>query len=206
MHPNPSFRTQDRDRILAFARGRGFGTLAVAEDGKPPLMSHVPFVIEAEGALYVDMHLVRSNPILPLLEDQQPARLAVSGPDSYISPDWYGAADQVPTWNYVAVHLIGRLERQPQDSLRDVIDRQTAAFETRLYPKKPWTADKMDGSALDRMMRMIVPVRLWIDELDGTWKLGQNKPDGARVAAANEAENAAIGAETALLAQWMRDV
>ena len=27
------------------------------------------------------------------------------GPDHYISPDWYRAADQVPTWNDVAVHL-----------------------------------------------------------------------------------------------------
>ena len=35
-------------------------------------------------------------------------RLIVEGPEGYISPDWYGVADQVPTWNYVAVHLVGK--------------------------------------------------------------------------------------------------
>ncbi|MEY8842557.1 FMN-binding negative transcriptional regulator, partial [Cribrihabitans sp. XS_ASV171] len=58
--------------------------------------------------------------------------------------------------------------------------------------------------ALARLMRMIVPVRLSIDSIDGTWKLGQNKPEAARLAAADNVAEAALGAETDLLAQWMR--
>ncbi|MEY8841705.1 FMN-binding negative transcriptional regulator, partial [Cribrihabitans sp. XS_ASV171] len=147
MHPNPTFRTQERDRILSFAHDRGFGILAVAGEGAP-LLAHVPFVAGVGPEPCLDLHLVRSNPLLRLLDVSRPARLAVSGPDSYVSPDWYGMEDQVPTWNYVAVHLIGRLERLPQEALRDVIDRQSAAFEGRLHPKKPWTTAKMDEEAL----------------------------------------------------------
>jgi transcriptional regulator len=33
--------------------------------------------------------------------------IIVSGPDGYVSPDWYEMKDQVPTWNYVTVHLKG---------------------------------------------------------------------------------------------------
>jgi transcriptional regulator len=178
MHPNPAFRGVSSDESLAFARHRGFGTLCInAEQG--PLLAHVPFLIVEDGGLIALIHLARSNAIarsaLP-----SAAVLAVTGPDSYISPDWYGAADQVPTWNYVAVHLRGWLEPLAGDCLRPMVDDLSAAYEARLLPKKPWTSDKMSSDAMERMMRMILPFRLVIETVDGTWKLGQNKTDAQR--------------------------
>ena len=109
MHPNPIFHTESAERNLAFARARAFGVLAVnGADG--PMMAHVPFLIDEDGA-QLHLHLVRSNPIARALKAPMQARSAVSGADGYISPDWYGVPDQVPTWNYVAVHLTGVLER-----------------------------------------------------------------------------------------------
>jgi len=199
MHPNPVYHTASRAENLAFAAERAFGVLTVAVEGAP-LLSHVPFVVSGD---VVDLHLVRSNPIARALGQPLQAVLAVSGPDSYVSPDWYGIDDQVPTWNYVAVHLSGTLERRPQEELRDVLDRLSAQFEDRLRPKQPWTADKMDAQALDRMMRMIVPCRLRIETVDGTWKLSQNKPDAVRERAASQMRGFGIGAEVADLAGLM---
>lgn len=203
MHPNPVFHTADSQVNIDFARERGFGVLAVAEDNGTPLLSHVPFLLAKDGTS-ADLHLVRSNPITRITKVPRSARIAISGPDGYVSPDWYGLEDQVPTWNYVAVHLTGTLEMRPQDELRDLLDRESAFFERRLLPKTPWRADKMDGAALDRMMRMIVPFRMQVDAVDGTWKLNQNKPDSARLGAAQQMEAFGIGAETTLLAALMR--
>ncbi|WP_164662284.1 FMN-binding negative transcriptional regulator [Tropicibacter sp. Alg240-R139] len=204
MHPNPVFRTADHETNLQFARERGFGVLAVSVEGAP-LLSHVPFILSDDGA-WADLHLVRSNPIARALKQALQARIAVSGPDAYVSPDWYGVPDQVPTWNYVAVHLIGRLELRPQDELRGVLDRQSAVFEARLAPKPAWTADKMEPEALGRMMRQIVPCRLMIEDVQGTWKLNQNKAVDARLSAVGSIEGAVLGSEVDVLAQWMRDV
>lgn len=204
MHPNPAFRTESADRNLAFARERGFGTLTINGDAGP-LASHVPFLLAADGTS-TELHLVRSNPIARVLTAPRPALLAVSGPDSYVSPDWYQIDDQVPTWNYVAVHLRGRLELLPSDLLRGHLDRLAAAFETRLLPKQPWLADKMPPDVLDRFMRMILPCRLTVEDVQGTWKLNQNKPEAARRAAADGIETAAIGQELAQLARLMRTV
>jgi transcriptional regulator len=200
MHPNPVFRQAPEAATLAFLRARAFGTLAVnAEAG--PLLSHVPFLL-AEDAASADLHLVRSNPIVRL--DGVAAVIAVSGPDGYVSPDWYGVDDQVPTWNYVAVHLRGRLERLGDGLMRDMLDRQSAAYEDRLAPKRPWTADKMSTGALERMMRSILPFRLHVERIDATWKLNQNKPEAARLAAAEAIGLSEIGQETAALARLMR--
>jgi transcriptional regulator len=199
VHPNPAFRNESRDRHLAFARDRGFGTLAVnAPDG--PLLSHVPFLLDAGGAT-ADLHLVRSNPIARLADG--PVVIAVQGPDGYVSPDWYEVADQVPTWNYVAVPLRGHLERLPDSAMRDMLERQSAAFEARLAPKPAWTLDKMSEPALARMMRQIVPFRLRIDSVDGTWKLNQNKDEAARLRAAGRIASSGFGQELATLAALM---
>ncbi|MEM6741970.1 MAG: FMN-binding negative transcriptional regulator, partial [Pseudomonadota bacterium] len=136
----------------------------------------------------------------------QPALFIVAGPDAYISPDWYSAADQVPTWNYVAVHLRGTLEKLPQDTLRPVLNRLSDAMEERL-PKRPWRSTKMSPGVMDRMMRTLVPCRLVISKIDGTWKLSQNKRqedrDGAILGIGSAA---APGLAHHMLAAWMRCV
>jgi len=204
MHPNPVFHTGDEDANLKFARDRGFGVLAVAVDGAP-MLSHVPFLLSKDGDV-AELHLVRSNPIARALGAPMSARIAVSGPDGYVSPDWYGVPDQVPTWNYVAVHLTGRLERLPDEALLDLLDRQSALFEARLTTKAPWTTDKMNSEALRKMMRMIVPCRMVIEDVQGTWKMSQNKPDEVRLAAAEQMEATGFGAEVSDLARAMREV
>lgn len=204
MHPNPVFHTQDAARNLAYARERAFGVLAVnGADG--PLVSHIPFLLDADGKT-VWLHLLRSNPIVRGLDAPQAARIAVSGPDSYISPDWYGVVDQVPTWNYVAVHLTGQLELRPQRELHALLDRQSALFEDRLLPKPPWKTQKMSEGVMERMMRAIVPCRMSVTGVDGTWKLNQNKPDAVRHSAADHVEAYGQGTDLRVLAALMRAV
>lgn len=202
MHPNPAFRAEETARHIAFARDRAFGVLAVSTD-EAPLISHVPFLLSEDGTL-AELHLVRSNSIVRMLKDPKPARIAVTGPDGYVSPDWYGIADQVPTWNYVAVHLIGQLEQRPHAELLDLLNRQSAFYEARLLPKPPWTTGKMSQDALGKMMRMIVPFRFRVDDIQGTWKLNQNKPDAARLSASEHIANDGIGSELDALQKLMR--
>lgn len=201
MYPNPIFRQAETQQNLGFARDRGFGILSINGD-TGPVMAHVPFLLNADGD-QADLHLVRSNPIIRALTEPQKAVIAVSGPDGYISPDWYGVTDQVPTWNYVAVHLRGTLELLPVDQMRDMLDRQSAHFEDQLKPKTPWKTAKMTPEVRDRMMRQILPCRLTITAVDGTWKLGQNKPDDVRTRAAGQVQTAHIGTDTALLVALM---
>ena len=198
MHPNPVFRGADRDEALAIARARGFATLVASAEGAP-LIAAAPFVLSPDGAA-AELHLMRSNPLARAL----PATVVVvvSGPDGYVSPDWYGAADQVPTWNYVVVHLTGPAEVLPPEALRPHLDALSAAFEARL-DKAPWTSAKMTPGTMERMMRSLVPVRVRIDAVASTRKLNQNKPPEARRAAADRIADG-TGHELAALAALMR--
>lgn len=206
MHPNPAFHTQEVQANLDFARARAFGVLAVASGEAAPMLSHVPFLLDDDGAL-VHLHLVRSNPIARALrKGTLNARIAVSGPDSYVSPDWYGVDDQVPTWNYIAVHLTGEIELRPQEDLHALLDRQSAHFEFQLAPKTPWTTAKMSDGVMESMTRQIVPCAMRVTGVDGTWKMNQNKPDDVRLRAAEQIDEAGMGAEVATLAGMMREL
>jgi transcriptional regulator len=135
MHPNPALRRVDAAQSLALVRDRSFGII-MAQGAEGPLASHIPCLLSADGSL-VEFHLVRNCPMARAIADGAPVRLIVEGPEGYISPDWYGALDQVPTWNYVAVNLVGEAQLPPEEGFRDLLDRLSAHCEARLLQKNP---------------------------------------------------------------------
>ncbi len=204
MHPNPSFRSVGTNANFAFARNRGFGVVAV-NGPHGPVCSHIPFLLSEDGTC-AEGHFVRSNPIVAMAGDAfLPAVLCVSGPDGYVSPDWYAVDDQVPTWNYVAVHLRGDLAVLGPEMLSEHLERLSHHFERRLLPKPEWLIDKVNADVLARLKRMVVPFCMRITEVDGTWKLNQNKDAAARNAAARSIDQSSIGQDLASLARLMKN-
>jgi transcriptional regulator len=202
MHLNPAFRSAPTGQHLAFARERAFGVL-VSGGPDGPLAAHIPFVVSEDGGL-VEAHLMRSNPLARHIAGGAEALLIVSGADGYVSPDWYGVEDQVPTWNYVAVHLRGEARTLPEASLRGHLERLSRSLEERFRDKHPWTPDKLAPQTAARLMRMIVPLEMTVRHVDGTWKLNQNKASATRLSAADAIEASPVGLETAMLAGLMR--
>jgi len=202
MHPNPAYRQEPEGRALDFVRTRSFGVMTAAGP-EGVLAAHVPFVMDGRT---LAAHLVRSNPLARHLRDgESPALMIVSGPDGYVSPDWYGEEDRVPTWNYVAVHLRGTLRLLDHAGLRAHLDRLSANFEERLLPKKPWKTDKVTPETLDKLLRQIVPVEFDIAHVDSTFKFGQNRGASQVVNAAKGLEAGGTpGSETLALAALMR--
>jgi transcriptional regulator len=138
---------------------------------------HVPVTVEAPDRLR--FHLARSNRAAPAL-DGSDVLLSCLGPDAYVSPDWYGTPDQVPTWNYLAVECEGTARRLGEDDLVAQLDRLSAAQESRLAPKTPWTRDKMTPGRFEAMLPAIACYEIQVRELRGTRKLGQNKKPSER--------------------------
>ena len=197
MHPTSKFHWTDRDELLEFVGARAFATIVAALDGRYAV-AQAPLLIDEDRVL---LHLSRANPIAKAM----PLRVVaiVDGPDAYVSPDWYaseptgeqvpgvrqganslhgalGRPEQVPTWNYVAVEIEGKLASTDDAMLRTILERTSAEFERRIPDKRPWTIDKLTPGAFAAMSRGIVGATLSLDSLRGTRKLSQNKPDAAR--------------------------
>ena len=175
MHPNRAFAWEDGDAMLAFVADIAFCTICV----EGPALVHAPVVVVAPDRLR--FHVSRGNRVAAL--DGRRAIVSCLGPDAYISPDWYGTPDQVPTWNYLSVEAEGPLRRLDEVELADLLDALSAAHEARLAPKPPWTRAKMSPGRFEAMLKAIAGYELAVEALRGTRKLGQNKPGQAAAAA-----------------------
>lgn len=168
MHPDRRFACNDRDAMLGFIADISFCTIAV--DG--PFVIHAPVAADAPDRLR--FHIARGNRAAKALDGAR-AVISCLGPDAYISPDWYGTPDQVPTWNYLSVEAEGPLRRMDDDGLAGLLDDLSAAHEARLAPKPAWTRDKMTPGRFEGLLKAIIGYELVIEDLRGTRKLGQNK-------------------------------
>jgi transcriptional regulator len=184
MYTPAMFKT-DRAASLAFAEARGFGMMC-AFDGARPVASLLPFYISHadDGTPRAAFHLARGNPLIQLADGRTSWLLAASGPDAYVSADWYVSPDQVPTWLYQAVHLTGPVRRLSDDELAVQIETLSAKFENRLAPKKPWTSAKMTPSRLEAMKKAIVGLVMTVVEVEGSFKLNQQKSEADYAAVA----------------------
>jgi transcriptional regulator len=176
MHPNRAFAWHERDDMLAFVAEIAFCTICA--DG--PTVAHAPVVVDPPGR--IRFHLARGN---RAKLDGRRAIVSCLGADAYISPDWYGTPDQVPTWNYLAVEAEGPLRRLDEAELATLLDDLGAAHESRLAPKPRWTRAKMSPGRFEAMLEAIVGYELAIEDLRGTRKLGQHKADSERQGAAD---------------------
>lgn len=175
MHPNRAFAWDDRDAMLAFVDDIAFATIAA----EGPVVVHAPVLVAGPGRLR--FHLSRGN---RAKLDGRRTIVSVLGPDAYISPDWYGAGDPVPTWNYVAVEAEGPVRRLDEAETIALLDALSAAHEARLAPKPVWTRDKMMPGRFETMLKAIIGYELEIEALRGTRKLGQNKTGAERLSVA----------------------
>jgi transcriptional regulator len=199
MHPDPHFRWTDRAELRAFVAAYPFG-MVFAATPEGPMVAHAPVLWLDDDR--IGFHLSRRNRLAKHVGGAR-ALFVANGPHGYVSPDWYGLDDQVPTWNYIAVELEGTVETLESAELPPLIDALSERHEARLAPKPVWTRDKMGDGKFDAMLGAVTGYALRIDQWRGTRKLGQTKPAEARASAADGMELAGDTAIAALMRQAM---
>ncbi len=168
MHLRPVFAEHDPARIAGLIRAHPFGLLVTQRDGAME-GSHVPFVVEEGPDLVLAAHLAAANPQAAAL-DGGTALAVFSGPHAYIAPSWYRTQPAVPTWDYAAVHVHGRLE---------AVDGPAAASAI-LHALAGDDPGRFDIAALEeryraQMLKGIRAFRLHPTRIEAQWKMSQNR-------------------------------
>ncbi|WP_370184468.1 FMN-binding negative transcriptional regulator [Alteriqipengyuania sp.] len=175
MHPNPQFRSDDRQLFEALIDEIGFGMVFLTTpDG--PRVAHTPLLSTGEGA--VQFHLSRGNAQTRHL-DGSTALVTVNGPDAYVSPRWYDERGTVPTWDYVAREMDGRVRRLSEDELEAFLHALIAKHEERL-DGEPWRADEASETTWSKLFRGISGFEMEVQAWRPTLKLSQKKNAGER--------------------------
>lgn len=143
--------------------------------------THVPAVLDRDHGPQgrLRFHLARANPMSAALDGTREVLMIFSGPETYISPDWYRTQHHVPTWNYAAVHVYGKPAPLNDAELCRQLD-DLSAFQEGKLPKAPWTTTKLPQELYAKKRRAIAGFALSIQRIEGKWKMNQDRQAGDR--------------------------
>jgi len=189
------FTARDQAAVEAFVDDAGAADL-VTFDGTKPVASLIPIIWDRPAGAQDGAgegghgrllgHVALANPQWRSAGPETVALAIVHGPQAYISPSWYPSTARhgkvVPTWNYVSVHITGRLtiHRDPE-WLRDVVSRLTSRHEA--GRPSPWRVSDAPGDFIDGQLRAIVGVEVAIAAVEAKEKLSQNRDAADRAGA-----------------------
>ena len=188
----PGYQRQDDPAVLWEAVERwSFATLISADpEGGVPFATWVPFVRRGDRLW---THLAAANPHSRVL-DGRPALCLFSGPHAYVSPTWYAEDHHVPTWNYVQVAVTGTMRAASPEEARWVVEETVREHgDDPSGPMAPTTTKLLPG---------IRAFEVLVDQIEGRFKLSQNKSDADRSSVAGHLD--AQGGGPAEVAELMR--
>ncbi|MEZ0540522.1 FMN-binding negative transcriptional regulator [Fibrella arboris] len=175
------FQENDRDQLLQFIRDHSFALLVMTNEARVPIATHLPIELQVgdDGVARLVGHVSKANPLAALFGADLQGLAVFSGPHAYISSSWYDHVN-VPTWNYLSVHVYGRTralsDAETFDLLRTQVDKYEASSAC------PISIESMTEAYVRREMRGLVAFEMTIDTMQGAAKLSQNRDDANHTA------------------------
>jgi transcriptional regulator len=169
------YEEKDKEKIHAFIRQNSFAILISVYDGLP-VGTHIPLQLEinADGKDILMGHISKGNEQKYSLTNGSKVLAIFPGPHAYISPRWYTELN-VPTWNYMAIHVYGTVHIIEGEELYAALSRLVDNYEQHL--PKPVHIEEIPEKTLHDDLRGIVGFQIVIDEYQAAWKLSQNRDE-----------------------------
>ena len=167
------YRNTDTKEIHAFLKQYSFGILINTVKGKP-WGTHIPleFGLNATNEEVLVGHLAKANPQSKNIMDGEEVLCIFNGPHSYVSSSWY-QDEEVPTWNYIAVHVYGTLKIQNANQLLESLHALVDKYEQ--TSEHPISLNDMSTQTM-RQIRGIVGFEIIIKDIQAVKKLSQGRP------------------------------
>ena len=176
------YREDDRQKILAFLRQNNFAAL-VTFDGEKPIATHIPVeVVETKNGWTIYGHISRAN-LQKKTFGEQEALLIFQGAHTYISARWYAEVD-VPTWDYMIVHIYGKVREIQGDELYSVLSRLVETHES----SSSYRLEGLPQDMVQKEIKGIVGFAVDVTGVDAGYKLSQKKTEGERENIVSELE------------------
>jgi len=176
MYIPKDFEQKNEEESIAFMQAYSFAVLISIENNLP-IATHLPFVVEKrEAEIVLISHISKANTQWKSFYNQE-VLVVFSEPHSYISPTLYEKKQNVPTWNYVAVHAYGNVKRiHDKEKTVAILQKQMQTFEAAYLEQ----FKKLDEKYVHNLMNGIVAFEITVTRLQSKAKLSQNKTEQER--------------------------
>lgn len=168
------YKNENIEEVKDFLVKNSFGILVNLVDGRP-WGTHIPLELttDAEGNEVLYGHIAKANPQSKNIKDGDEILAIFPGPHSYVSSSWY-TFEEVPTWNYIAVHVYGRVAILDEKELLFALDHLTNKYEA--LSEHPVSLKNLSEKTM-KQVRGIVGFKIFIKDIQAAYKLSQNRKD-----------------------------
>lgn len=174
MYTPDLYKNENPEEIRNFLKDNSFGILINQTNGKLTA-THIPIELEinAEGKEILQGHISKLNQQAEGFKENDQVLAVFTGPHSYISSSWYDH-ENVPTWNYIAVHVYGRTKIVAYEKSVEQLKKLVDKYEE--HSENPVRVEELSEKTM-REARGIFGFEIEIDEIQATKKLSQNRDD-----------------------------
>ena len=167
------FKNEDTDAVRAFIDENGFAILVNRVGGRL-WATHIPLILDKneDGQDILFGHISKANNQWKDFERNEEVLAIFSGPDAYVSSSWYDH-ENVPTWNYLAVHVYGKIQIIEGEILKNRMRKLVDKYESNM--QNPVSIDRMSKDYVEKEMRGIVGFEIEITDIQAAMKLSQNR-------------------------------
>ncbi|KUF32566.1 MULTISPECIES: FMN-binding negative transcriptional regulator [Lysinibacillus] len=166
------YKITDFEEIKDFIQNNAFATIVSIRKGKP-IAAHIPVLLnKIQDDYYLTGHLAYGNPLWKTFEDVNDLLVIFNGPHAYISSSWY-EHENVPTWNYQAVHIYGKASLMNGKELEQDLTSLLEKYEKFRENSVLW--DKLSPELLQQEIKGIKGFKIKVDEVQAAYKLSQNR-------------------------------
>lgn len=167
------YKNENLEEVKAFIKQNAFGILINQVDGKP-WATHIPLELEEQdGEDVLVGHISKANPQWKFFGLNNEVLCIFNGPHTYVSSSWY-KEEEVPTWDYIAVHVYGQLaildEEATMQSLHRLVNRYEADSDT------PLSLHNLSPKTL-RQVKGVIGFSITIHDIQAAYKLSQTRPE-----------------------------
>lgn len=165
-------REEDKEKLYDFMRAYSFATLVTVKDGAPRA-THLPFMVEMEESRVVlYAHMAKTNEQWWDFCSAMESLVIFQEPHAYVSPLHYETAQNVPTWNYVAVHLYGHpVVLEKDEEKLGLLERLILAHDENYFRK--WK--ELPDDYISAKLSGIVAFRIDATRIEARFKLSQDR-------------------------------
>jgi len=174
MYKVPYFTETDERKVLEFIEENPFAIITGILNGFP-VAAHIPLEIEKrDGTITLKGHIMKETDHYKAFMQNENVLVIFTGPNCYVSADWYVTKKVASTWNYMDVYVRGKVKFTDADGTKKIL-----ASITNKHEKAGSEAayNKLTAEYVNRMVEAIVGLHIEVESMENVFKLSQNRDE-----------------------------
>lgn len=196
------FKEKDKQTILDFIEQNPFAFITGSYLSGGQVVTQIPVLLEERnGELFLQGHIMRNTDHHKAFVENPNSLIVFTGPSCYVSASWYSNPQIGSTWNYMSVHVAGKINFMTNDELIAFMRKLTLKFEKGNTQSLTFY-DNLPEQFLSKMMPAIVGFEIKAEKIENVFKLSQNRDEKSYVNIISKLEEQ--GGNSALIASEMK--